>query len=111
MNGKAERANRTLVEHANALLLTSGLPLRLWAKAITHVAYLRNQVNSRSIEQGQTPYELATDIKPDLAQLAVFGCMVYVHNQHPKKLGSKSSKGHFVSVNAQTKGVRVYWKA
>jgi len=35
-NGVAERLNRTLVEHACAMLIAQGLLKYLWAKAISH---------------------------------------------------------------------------
>ena len=35
-NGAAERANRTHMECARAMLAASGLPLNLWAEAVLH---------------------------------------------------------------------------
>jgi transposase InsO family protein len=71
-NGKAERLNRTLVEHMRAILLDASLPKFLWTEALHHAAWLRNQttiVNS----PGLTPYEKATGQKPDLLNLRRFG--------------------------------------
>jgi hypothetical protein len=41
-NGIAERLNRTLLEHACAMLFTAGLPRFLWLEAVRHAVYLKN---------------------------------------------------------------------
>jgi transposase InsO family protein len=41
-NGVAERLNRTLVEHAQAMLLARDLLKYLWAEAINYATWLKN---------------------------------------------------------------------
>jgi hypothetical protein len=40
-NGVAERLNYTLVEHAHAMLIASGLPRSLWGAAVMHATCLK----------------------------------------------------------------------
>ena len=71
-NGISERANRTLVESARAMLEYGGLPNSFWAEAICVAANLRNRfISPRS--QTQTPYEMITGDKPRMDHLRVFG--------------------------------------
>ena len=41
-NGVAECLNRTLIEHARAMIIDSGLPKFLWEEAIAYACYLKN---------------------------------------------------------------------
>jgi transposase InsO family protein len=41
-NGKAERLNRTLMEHMRAMLLDASLLKFLWTKALRHAVWLQN---------------------------------------------------------------------
>ena len=45
-NGVAERLNRTLVEHARAMLLARDMPKFLWAEAINYATWLKNRLPS-----------------------------------------------------------------
>jgi transposase InsO family protein len=42
-NGVAERLNRVLMERARAMLIESGLPDEMWAKAVVTANYIRNR--------------------------------------------------------------------
>jgi transposase InsO family protein len=55
-NGVSERMNRTLNELMIAMMAEKDLPPTLWAEAIYHAAYIRNQSSTRSL-QGMTPME------------------------------------------------------
>ena len=41
-NGIAERLNRTMLEHAQAMIYDSGLPRNLWPWAISYSCYIQN---------------------------------------------------------------------
>lgn len=56
-NGVAERANRTIVEMARAMLIKSNVPKALWAEAVNTAVFLRNKCPSKA-NSGVTPYEL-----------------------------------------------------
>lgn len=77
-NGLIERENRTLVEKARSMLHQKGLPVRLWAEAVSTAAYVLNYIpNNRS--KNKTPYGLWYGHKSSVGLLRVFGCPVYVH--------------------------------
>ena len=107
-NGVAERLNRTLVEHARAMLLARELPKYLWAEAINYATWLKNRLPSRAIP-GHTPYDLIHKTKPNLAQAHEFGAKVYVHQQDSGKLEARAVEAVFVGVDDQSKGYRIYW--
>jgi len=91
-NGKAERLNRTLEEHARAMLFQANMPKSFWAEAITTAAYLLNRLPSDAVQEN-IPYELwhqkplSTD---DLKSLKPFGCLVHAHV--PKKRRKTNAK-------------------
>ena len=55
-NGIAEKRNRTLLDMVRCMLVNSSLPEFLWGEALKIVAYILNQVSSKSVFK--TPYEL-----------------------------------------------------
>jgi hypothetical protein len=107
-NGVAERLNRTLVEHARAMLLARNLPKFLWAEAINYATWLKNRLPSRAIP-GHTPHELIHGCKPNLAQAHEFGAKIYVHLQDAGKLEARAEEAVYVGVDDQSKGYRIYW--
>lgn len=107
-NGVAERLNRTLVEHARAMLLARNMPKFLWAEAIDYATWLKNRLPSRATP-GHTPYELVNKSKPNLAAAHEFGCKVYVHSPEGGKLEARAKESIFVGVDEESKGFRIYW--
>ncbi|KAF9799838.1 hypothetical protein IEO21_10490 [Rhodonia placenta] len=107
-NGKAERLNRTVVEHARALLFDADLPKALWGEAVMHAVWLRNRTTTRNTP-GSTPHERAAGMKPDLRSLPRFGSPVWVHVDAASKLDPKSRQGRWVGFDAQSKAHRIYW--
>jgi len=107
-NGVVERLNRTLVEHARAMLLARDMLKFLWAEAINYATWLKNRLLSQAIPR-YTPYELINKLKPNLAQAHEFGAKVYVHLQDMGKLEAKAEEAVFVGVDDQSKGYRIYW--
>ena len=55
-NGITERRNRTLLDMVRCMLVSSSLPGFLWGETLKTVAYILNQVPSKSVSK--TPYEL-----------------------------------------------------
>lgn len=72
-NGVAERKNRTLVEMARCLMISSNLPSSFWAEAISTANHLRNRCPSRNLN-GLTPFKKWTSVHPHLSYLKTFGC-------------------------------------
>lgn len=63
-NGKAERANRTVIERARSMLADTNLPKCFWAEAVNTAVYLINRSPTKS--QSITPEEAWTGVKPDI---------------------------------------------
>lgn len=98
-NGMAERANRTLAEHAACLIHQRSLPKGLWAEAVRHACITFNRMPTRK-DMSTTPHEAWHKQKPDVSRLRVFGCEAYglvlPEKRRGKKLAPKSIKGIFV---------------
>ncbi|MBW0549089.1 hypothetical protein O181_088804 [Austropuccinia psidii MF-1] len=74
-NGFAERANRTLLDKARCLLLTSNLPNCYWAEAVNTATSLSNAVPTPS-RYNQSPHLLWTGTPSKIRRLRTFGCKV-----------------------------------
>ncbi|KAJ3473669.1 hypothetical protein NLI96_g12886 [Meripilus lineatus] len=109
-NGKAERLNRTLVEHTRAMLIDAELPKSLWGEALMHATFLRNRTTTRSTP-GSTPFEKATGNKPNLASVPRWGSKVWVLVENSGKLDPKSVEGRWVGFDSESKAHRVYSEA
>ena len=108
-NGIAECANRTHLDGARAMLDESQLPKSLWAEAVSHHVWIRNRVPTRSLSHDKTPLELATGQKPDLSGIHPWGCKAWVKRLDVGKLDPRAEPCHFVGVDSELKGFRVYW--
>jgi hypothetical protein len=76
-NGIAERLVGVATNGARAMLRDSGLRQRLCVEAMTTFMHLWNRTPTVQNE-GKSPYELFYGIKPDVAHLRTFGCVVKV---------------------------------
>jgi hypothetical protein len=85
-NGVAERLNRTIVEKARCMLLSSNLPKSFWTEAVTTAAFLINRSPPVALENC-TPAEKWFGFKPNLKKVRIFGCLVYQHI--PKQLNPR----------------------
>jgi len=96
-NGVAERAIEVLPAAARAMLHDAGLPQILWAEAFSTATYLRNRTLTRALD-GLTPFELLYGMKPDLADLHMFGapCTIAEPSARLKKLDDRASFCVFV---------------
>lgn len=106
-NGVAERANRTLVEMARCMLVESGLPRTLWAKAISMVAFIRNRCPTSAL-QGKAPFEMWTGKKPDVTCLRVFGCKAFalqISSPEDDEIGSARRGTHDGRLRLRIKSV------
>jgi transposase InsO family protein len=77
-NGVAECLSRTLVEHAQAMLLGQDMPKILWVEALNYATWLKNHLPSHATP-GKTPHELVNKSKPNLTLAHEFSTPVYVH--------------------------------
>src|ERR1700678_160214 len=108
-NGAAERANRTHLDGARAMMEDAKLPKSLWAEAILYHVWLRNRVPTRALQDLKTPTEIATGNKPDLSTVHPWGCKAWVKRVKVGKLEPRADECRFVGVDTESKGFRIYW--
>ena len=87
MNGLSERVNRTIIEHATAMLWTAQLPVGFWTAAVQMATFLKNRSPTKAL--ATTPYEAYYGHKPNLGFIRVFGCRAKV--AVPDALRTKST--------------------
>ncbi|GBN26868.1 Retrovirus-related Pol polyprotein from transposon TNT 1-94, partial [Araneus ventricosus] len=107
-NGKAERANRILLERARSLLYESELPLKFWAEAINFSTQVSNVTPRKGKEK--IPLETWIGKKPKLNYLKKFGCVAYIHV--PKVMRNKfdipGRRGIMLGYARDRRGYRIY---
>ncbi|GBM42424.1 Retrovirus-related Pol polyprotein from transposon TNT 1-94 [Araneus ventricosus] len=107
-NGKAERANRILLERARSLLYESELPLKFWAEAINFSTQVSNVTPRKGKEK--IPLETWIGKKPKLNYLKKFGCVAYFHV--PKVTRNKfdvpGRRGIMLGYARDRRGYRIY---
>ncbi|CAB0040564.1 unnamed protein product [Trichogramma brassicae] len=109
-NGKAERSNRTVIECARTMLLSSGLEQSLWAEAVNCAVYLLNRVTMSSCQSGVTAFEAWTGHKPNIEHAKAFGSTCYIHvpKQFTTKFDARAKEGILVGYERESRNFRVY---
>ncbi|CAI5988710.1 unnamed protein product [Closterium sp. NIES-64] len=105
-NGVAERANRTILETARALLIESGLGNLMWPHAVRHATVARNRVLTKVGDDSWVPLERWLGRKPPVDMLRVFGCMAVAHvpKTYRSKLGASAIWCVHLGLAAESKG-------
>ena len=106
-NGVAERFNRTVVEMARSMLLSSKLCGAYWAEAVQTAVFIRNRCTSSSLPKNQTPFQLWTGRKPSIRFLRTFGCKVWYKNDDAGKFERRGKQGIFIGYPTNKKGYRI----
>ena len=114
LNGKVERAVRTLTETVRALLYHSGAPKFLWPFTYKHAALLRNMlpsVGGNGAAKARAPMTVLQGRLPNFKRLRVWGshCYYYLEPHLRDKLDAKAASG--IYVGNSTTGWLVYDKA
>jgi hypothetical protein len=96
-NGGAERAGRTVYEHATAMLFDAGLAPRWWPFAVAHYADVSNSIATKTLTW-KTPIEAHFNIKPCVSHFRCFGCPVFIHKSKvnrdsPAAFTSRTQRG------------------
>uniref|UniRef100_T1IUJ8 Integrase catalytic domain-containing protein n=1 Tax=Strigamia maritima TaxID=126957 RepID=T1IUJ8_STRMM len=110
MNGVAERVNRTVLNSVRAMLLSSGLPKRLWAELAMTLIYLKNRYPHARLGNA-IPYILFRKRPLSLGHLKVPGSLAYVHIPKPdrhSKLEPCAWKGVMIGYAMGTRGYRLW---
>ena len=108
-NGVAERVNRTIVEGILSMLTDSGLPLQLWAEALSAFVFVKNRSPHRAL-QGDLPERLYRGTpKIDVGMLRSFGCRAWMHVPHAtrRKLDPRGVPLVFVGYATNAKAYRL----
>ena len=98
-NGVSERANRTIMEGARAMIQQNNMPRSCWPEAVVYAAYVRNRSPSRILDY-RSAFELRFDEKPNLKKIRIFGSDIYYHVPKAlrRKLDAKARKGRFIGI-------------
>ena len=113
-NGISERLNRTLVEHAKAILHDAGLAREFWTLAVKHVAWVRNRIWHKALQltdgAGVSPFQALYGRTPKVSMAKVFGCDAWRLDMTVTKasLEPKGKKGIFVGLSANRKGWLIF---
>ena len=100
-NGVAERAVRTVLEGARAILHASGLPSRWWSRAVRYLCFMHNVTKDRGGEP--TPWELRFG-DAFQCELHPFGCEITYNyalkdqNINDPKFGPSGKKGILIGL-------------
>lgn len=108
-NGVSERYNRTVVESARSMLLSTSLGPHFWAEATACATYILNRTLTSSVKD-KTPYEVWYGRKPNLSHIRIFGCDAHVHvaKEGRSKFESKSVKCQLVGYCEDQKAFRLW---
>lgn len=87
------------------------LPKFLWGEATKTAVYIQNRSPHRTLGN-VTPKKVFTGKKPNIDDLRIFGCLVYIHipKDKRKKLDPARKKGIFVGYSNSSKAYRIYIK-
>lgn len=103
-NGIAERANRTLIEMARAMLVGAACPHSLWGEAVVYASHVLNAIK----REGRRPAAERFNLKPHLPDFHPFGCTAWARAATPQgKLGDRSLQLFFAGFTPGVKGWRL----
>src|SRR6266481_8311967 len=104
-NGIAKWINRTLLEHARAMIFSKNISKTLWLEVIAYACYIKNRSPTRTLGSNTTPYKAFYNKKPNIARLQEFGiqCWIMVPEQWRTKLDPKAEQHIFMGITDNTK--------
>ena len=110
MNSILERLNRTIIEHASAMLWSAKLPIGFWFCIVAVAVYTKNRSPTKALNT--TPYEVWYGQVPNLGHLKIFGCraVAYVPDELQVKLAwtAKSTECIFIGYS-ETENLYKLW--
>ena len=104
-NGIAERINRTLLEHARAMIFSKNISKNLWPEAVTYACYIKNRSPMCALGNNMTPHEVFYNKKPNIVRLQEFGikCWIMVPEQRRTKLDPKAEQHIYTGIAENVK--------
>jgi hypothetical protein len=108
-NGVVERKHKTICEVAKEMMFDQDLQNYLWVEATSTAMHIQNRC-PHAILKEKTPEEVFSGIKPEVGNLRIFGCPVYIHVPKEKrtKMEPLGKKGVFVGYNEKSKAYKIY---
>ena len=84
------------MEAVNTMIRDQDIPMHLWVEAARIAVYVQNRI-SHNAPRFKTPEEMFTGKKPEVSNLNIFGCPMFVHIPKEKrtKLDPSEKKGMF----------------
>ena len=112
LNSTSERRFRTLSERTLSMLLRSSLPVDFWWDAYEASNYITNRLPTKTAKGYQTPFEGVFKEIPDLSNLRVWGCKVYLKipkNYMRKDWREKATSGYLMGYSMEGEmGYKIY---
>jgi hypothetical protein len=97
------------VEASKEMIHDQNLLMHLWEESSSKTVYVQNRIPHKILEN-KTPKEVFTGKKPEVSDLRIFGCPMYMHVPKEKrtKLDPLGRKGIFVGYSETLKAYRIY---
>lgn len=92
-NGHIERLGSVLMMKSRAMRLEAGLPIYLWPWITQTAGYLMNRTPSKK-HSWKTPFEKATNQKPNLAHIVKYGAKAYPTDKYIPRREKAKAKAH-----------------
>jgi hypothetical protein len=95
-NGVVERKNKAICEATKAMMFDQDLPNYLWEESTPTTMYIQNMC-PHDILKDETLEEVFSGIKPEVGNIRIFGCSMYIHvpKEKRKKMEPSRKKGVF----------------
>ena len=101
--------HRTVLNMARSMIFACNMPPYSWGDAVEYATYILNWIPTSANEKRASPYEVLTEVAPDLRDIVVLGSTCDVRRDPGKNsLAQRSEEGQIIGRSDETKGYRVY---
>ena len=109
-NGLVERVIRTLKERVTVMLEGAELGKEYWVAALNHACHLYNRTPHSALPGGVSPFERATENRPDLTREQVFGaeCVILTDSSRRRKGDMRGERGLYLGEDRHSQGRLVF---
>jgi hypothetical protein len=80
----------------------------LWGEALRHASWLKNRTATHALD-GKTLFEALYGQPPDLTNLRIWGCPVWVHSPGGSKLDARAKEAKWLGLDVDACTHRIYW--
>jgi hypothetical protein len=91
------------------MMFDQDLLIFLWVEATSIAMYIQNRCPRDTLKE-RTPEEVFSGFKPEVGNIRIFGCPVYIHVPKEKrtKMETSGNKGVFVGYGENSKAYMIY---